>query len=135
MKLDKIDNSNNSIELLDTILDNISKNTDELKEIAQETNLILTEQNNKLNTITNCVELTNEKIKDATGKINKLLSTKNMSFINGISTGVIASSIAVGTLGVVSLGSIPLLGTSLIVTGTVATGTIGLNYISNKLNK
>lgn len=115
---------------IDEILDNISIRTNEIFEQAKETNLLLSHQSEQLENIETKVASVDDNIIAANKKINKMLSEKSLSFINGLSTGAVIGGITIGVVGV-GLGSIPIVGVSLVVTGIVATGTIVINKVNS----
>lgn len=112
-------------------LDNISLLAEEILQEAKQTNNILNQQNEKLEKIEDKVYDTNNKIGIANRNIRKILSDKNISFINGLSTGAVVSGVTIGTVGILGFGSLPVLGVSLAFTGLVVTGTIVVNKINN----
>ncbi|ARF08620.1 hypothetical protein Catovirus_1_670 [Catovirus CTV1] len=112
---------------IENTLNKISLITDKILDKAVETNLLLSEQNNKLEQIELKVDNTNNNISVANSDINKLISETKLSFINGLSTGATAGGVIIGTIGILGFGSLPVLGTSIAFTCAIITGTFLIN--------
>jgi len=112
---------------LDKRLDNISALTNEILMRAEKISNMLNHQNEELEKIDGMVDDVDTKIIVGNNTMDKIISDKNISFINGLSTGAVIGGFTI--VGIVGFNSLPILGVSLVITGAVITGTIILNKI------